>query len=107
MVNWSKYFPLQEEIDDYFNRVARDFGIESSIRYGTECLVTRYDEESLTWHSRLRLPNGSEETLVTNVVLSAVGGFTTPKWPNVFGPARLRRPGDAHLGVGFRSRARR
>ncbi|MCA1444360.1 NAD(P)/FAD-dependent oxidoreductase [Ensifer sp. IC4062] len=83
--DWSKFFPLQKEIDDYFNRVARDFGIENSIRYGTECLVTRYDEESLTWHSRLRLPNGSEETLVTNVVLSAVGGFTTPKWPNVSG----------------------
>ncbi|AAB91699.1 probable FAD-binding monoxygenase of 75.1 kDa (plasmid) [Sinorhizobium fredii NGR234] len=83
--NWSTFFPLQKEIDDYFNRVARDFGIESSIRYGTECLVTRYDEESLTWHSRLRLPNGTEETLVTNVVLSAVGGFTTPKWPNLSG----------------------
>ncbi|MCA1371612.1 NAD(P)/FAD-dependent oxidoreductase [Bradyrhizobium sp. BRP14] len=83
--DWSKFFPLQKEIDDYFNRVARDFGIDSSIRYGTECLVTRYDEETLTWHSRLRLPNGAEETVVTNVVLSAVGGFTTPKWPNVSG----------------------
>ncbi|MDK1494448.1 FAD-dependent oxidoreductase [Sinorhizobium sp. 7-81] len=83
--DWSKFFPLQKEIDDYFNRVARDFEIESFIRYGTECLVTRYDEESRTWHSRLCLPNGTEETLVTNVVISAVGGFTTPKWPIISG----------------------
>ncbi|WEJ08700.1 flavin-containing monooxygenase [Sinorhizobium prairiense] len=83
--NWSKFFPLQQEIDDYFNRVAGEFGIESSIRYCTECLVSRYDEESRTWHSRLRLPDGTEETLVTNVVISAVGGFTTPKWPNISG----------------------
>ncbi|AYG63984.1 MULTISPECIES: flavin-containing monooxygenase [Rhizobium] len=83
--DWSKFFPLQREIDDYLNRVACEFGIESSIRYGTECLHTRYDEESRTWHSRLRLPDGTEETLVTNVVISAVGGFTTPKWPNISG----------------------
>ncbi|TCN27568.1 flavin-containing monooxygenase [Sinorhizobium americanum] len=83
--NWSKFFPLQREIDDYFNRVAREFGIESSIRYCTECIVSRYDEESRSWHSRLRLPDGTQETLVTNVVISAVGGFTTPKWSNIPG----------------------
>ncbi|WFU13112.1 NAD(P)-binding domain-containing protein (plasmid) [Rhizobium sp. CB3090] len=83
--DWRKFFPLQQEIDEYLSRVAREFGIESSIRYDTECLSTRYDEESRTWHSRLRLPDGREETLVTDVVISAVGGFTTPKWPNIPG----------------------
>ncbi|AIC29866.1 FAD dependent pyridine nucleotide-disulfide oxidoreductase protein (plasmid) [Rhizobium etli bv. mimosae str. IE4771] len=83
--DWSKFFPLQEEINDYFDRVAREFGIESFIRYGTECLLTRYDEDTRTWHSRLRRPDGTEETLVTNVVISAVGGFTTPKWPSIPG----------------------
>ena len=35
--------------------------------------------------SRLRLPDGSEETLVTDVVITAVGAFTTPKWPPIAG----------------------
>ncbi|NKJ94737.1 SidA/IucD/PvdA family monooxygenase [Rhizobium leguminosarum bv. viciae] len=83
--NWTKFFPLQDELDGYFNRVAREFGVEESIRYGTECLVTRYDEESKTWKSRVRYPDGSEETIETNIVISAVGGFTTPKWPNIPG----------------------
>lgn len=83
--NWTKFFPLQDELDGYFNRVAREFGIEDTIRYSTECLVTRYDEASKSWRSRVRLPDGTEETIETNVVISAVGGFTTPKWPNIPG----------------------
>ncbi len=83
--DWTKYFPMQGELDAYFNRVAREFGVEESIRYSTECLETRYDEQNHRWISRLRLPDGSEEVLVTNVVISCVGAFTTPKWPNVPG----------------------
>ena len=83
--NWTKYFPMQRELDDYFSRVARDFSIEDSIRYRTECVETRYDEERHVWTSRLRHADGKEETLVTNVVISCVGGFTTPKWPKVQG----------------------
>lgn len=83
--DWSKFFPLQEEIDNYFNRVAREFGVEDSVRYRTECIEARYNEETSTWRSRLRLPDGQEEILVSNVVISAVGVFTTPKWPNIPG----------------------
>jgi 4-hydroxyacetophenone monooxygenase len=83
--DWSMYFPLQKEVEGYFRRVAKQSGIEESVRFGTECLWTRYDESSHTWHSRLRLPDGSEETLVTNVVISAVGAFATPKFPPIPG----------------------
>jgi 4-hydroxyacetophenone monooxygenase len=83
--DWSMYFPLQEEVEGYFNRVARQTGVEELVRFGTECVSTRYDEASHTWHSRLRLPDGSDEVLVTNVVISAVGAFTTPKFPPIPG----------------------
>lgn len=83
--DWSKYFPLQEEVEGYFRGVARKTGVEEEVRFGTECLTTCYDEDTHTWRSRLRLPDGSEEVLVTNVVISAVGAFTTPKWPDIPG----------------------
>jgi len=83
--DWSMYFPLQGEVEGYFRGVAKQFGIEEEVRFGTECLSTRYDEASRTWQSRLALPDGSQETLVTNVVISCVGGFTTPKYPDIPG----------------------
>src|SRR5207244_3667697 len=53
--DWSMYFPPQGEVEGYFRGVAKESGIEAEIRFGTECLSTRYDEASHTWHSRLRL----------------------------------------------------
>ncbi|ARO32529.1 hypothetical protein NXC14_PA00255 (plasmid) [Rhizobium sp. NXC14] len=65
--DWSKFFPLEEEINDYFDRVAREFDIESFIRYGNECLLTPYDEDTRTWHSRLRRSDGNDRgRIVTN-----------------------------------------
>ncbi|TDO51587.1 4-hydroxyacetophenone monooxygenase [Kribbella sp. VKM Ac-2527] len=83
--DWTMFFPLQTEVESYFQRVAKEAGIEDRVEFGTECLTTRYDEETYTWHSLLRRSDGSEETLVTNAVISAVGGFTTPKWPDIPG----------------------
>ncbi len=90
--DWSKYFPHQEEIQDYFHGVAKEHGIAGRIRYGTECLTTRFDADSHTWESRLRLPDGSEEVLVTDVVISAVGTFTTAKWPSIPGLRSFNGP---------------
>ncbi|MCA4135384.1 NAD(P)/FAD-dependent oxidoreductase [Arthrobacter sp. M4] len=83
--NWATYFPLQEEIQGYFHRVAEESGVADRVRFGTECLTSRYDEESHTWHSLLRNPDGTEETLVSNVVITGVGTFTTPKLPAIPG----------------------
>lgn len=90
--DWSMYFPLQDEIQGYFSRVAKESGVRDEVRFGTECLSTRFEEETHAWSSRLRLPDGTEETLVTNVVISAVGTFTTPKWPRIPGLKKFDGP---------------
>ena len=90
--DWTRYFPSQEQVEGYFQRVAKDFGVADKVRYGTECVLTRYDESTRAWRSRLRLPDGSEEELVTNVVISAVGGFTTPSWPSIPGLREFAGP---------------
>ncbi len=83
--DWSMYFPLQEEIQGYFQRVAEESGVAERVRFGTECLSSRYDEETHTWHSTLRNPDGTEETLISNILITAVGTFTTPKRPAIPG----------------------
>ncbi|QSE86094.1 flavin-containing monooxygenase [Rhodococcus koreensis] len=83
--DWTHYYPLQDEVEGYFRGVAKDSGVQEQVRYGTECLESVYDEESHQWRSRLRLPDGTEEVFVSDVVVSAVGCFTTPKFPQVQG----------------------
>lgn len=83
--DWSRYFPPQNEIDSYFRGVAQKHGVYDEIRFGTEVLSAEYDENDKVWVSRLRNPDGSEETLRTNVLISAVGLFAEPSVPNVPG----------------------
>ncbi len=83
--DWSMYFPLQGEINQYFSDVARESGVQDEIRFNTECLSATYDEAAHVWRTVLRLPDGREEALVANVVISAVGTFTKAKWPNIPG----------------------
>src|SRR5947209_744415 len=90
--DWERYFPSQEQVEAYFQRVAKESGVEEKVRFGTECLSTRYDEDAHKWRSRLRLPDGTEEELVTDVVISAVGAFTTPKWPSIPGLRDFQGP---------------
>lgn len=83
--DWNHYYPLQGEVETYFRGVAEDSGIHERVRWGTECLESVYDERAHQWRSRIRLPDGTEETFVSEIVVSAVGGFTTPKFPPIPG----------------------
>ncbi len=83
--DWSSFFPLQGEVENYFQSVAKETGVEDGIQFNTECITTSYDEATHRWHSLLRHSDGRQETLITNAVISAVGAFTTPKWPDISG----------------------
>lgn len=83
--DWSRFFPLQEEVDEYFRKVSMDHGVHAEVRFNTECLLAEFDEASSTWRSRLRLPDGSEEIIETAAVISAVGTFAKAKWPDIPG----------------------
>ncbi|MCZ4586168.1 NAD(P)/FAD-dependent oxidoreductase [Rhodococcus opacus] len=83
--DWSRYFPPQAEIDEYFRGAARRNGIYDEIRFGTEVLASEYDECEHIWVSRLRNPDGTEEIIRTNVLISAVGLFAEPIVPDIAG----------------------
>ena len=105
--DWSKFFPLQDEVEGYFRRVARELGVEAEVRFGTECLVTRYDEES----RHVALPPSASR----RVGGDAGDGRRHHRRRRLHhaqvaahpGPARLRRPGPPHLAVGPLGGARR
>ncbi|MFE4500957.1 flavin-containing monooxygenase [Rhodococcus sp. NPDC056743] len=83
--DWKHYFGKKPEIENYFRSVADSFGIYEHIRFRSHVSATRYDESAQRWCTDLEFADGSTDRLESNVVISAVGAFGTPKWPAIDG----------------------
>ncbi|MDV6245222.1 NAD(P)/FAD-dependent oxidoreductase [Rhodococcus opacus] len=88
--DWNTHFELRNELQEYFGRVLKDVGGNERVRYSTEVLAATYDETSRAWSVDVRNPDGSIETLRSNVVISAVGVLNRPVTPNLPGMDTFR-----------------
>jgi 4-hydroxyacetophenone monooxygenase len=84
-IDWPKFFSPQQVLLDYFRAVADDYGLREHTRFGTEVLSMAFDDARAVWSLRLRTPDGREETLETNAVVSAVGQLNRPNIPKIRG----------------------
>jgi 4-hydroxyacetophenone monooxygenase len=75
---WSEFFARQPELQRYFDRCVRDYGIGGHIRFDTEVTGARWDDDSARWSVDLRHQAGTTETIKANVVISAVGQLNRP-----------------------------
>ncbi len=83
-------------LHEYFRDCARDFGVHDHIRFRTEVRSATWDDATATWSVVVRDPDGHDETLVANAVVSAVGQLNRPHFPEI--------PGlDSFAGVSFHS----
>ena len=83
--DWSKYFALRDELYSYLEHVADEFSLRDHIRFDTEVLSARYEEDSQRWAVDVKAADGSHQTLHANVVISATGIFNPPKLPAIKG----------------------
>lgn len=83
--NWTKYFAGRDELCAYFNEIADSFGLREHIRFHTEVVSARYDEAAQQWETTLRRRDGHVETIRSRILVSAVGAFNKPKYPNIPG----------------------
>jgi 4-hydroxyacetophenone monooxygenase len=83
--DWPHYFATSDEVQEYFSKVAEEFGVRQRVRFETEVLSAVYDESTQLWTTTVRLPDGSQDRLISNIVISAVGAFGRPKWPDIPG----------------------
>lgn len=83
--DWSEYFALRDELHAYLESVADTFDLRRDIRFGHEVRAARFDDEQATWQVTVQTPGGREEILEANVLISAVGIFNPPKWPDIPG----------------------
>jgi 4-hydroxyacetophenone monooxygenase len=83
--DWPEFFSQRDELRDYFERCARDYGTRAKIRFRTEVTSVRFDETAARWTVTTRAADGREERLVANAVISAVGQLNRPKRPDLKG----------------------
>ena len=82
---WRHYFATQGELLDYARSVATQFDLRRSIRLSTMVTSADWDEDSATWRVGVRGPDGQEEMLVSNAVISAAGLFNSVNMPDIPG----------------------
>ena len=83
--DWTRFYPLQEEIREYLRRCARDFGVMPHIRLGHEVEQATWDEEAKRW--RLETSRGR---LTADVLVGGMGGLHVPSIPELPGLERFQ-----------------
>lgn len=104
--DWSHVFSPGPEICGYLQGVARTFGVDKYVQYGSE--VTRLDFDDGRW--RITMADGRQEA--ADVVIAATGVLHHPSYPAIEGIDRFAGPcfhsarwdhsvplGDARVGV--------
>jgi 4-hydroxyacetophenone monooxygenase len=89
--DWTTYFSLRDEIHEYFERVAVEFGVRDRTRFGTTVNRAVWHEDRSVWTLDVSTPSGSQ-TIEANLLISAVGAFNTPRIPAVQGVGTFLGP---------------
>jgi 4-hydroxyacetophenone monooxygenase len=91
-VDWPDHFSPQPLLLDYFRSFADDNGLLDLIRFSTEVTAVELDESTMTWRLELVGPDGVEDTLDVQAVVSAVGQLNRPNMPDIPGIDQFAGP---------------
>jgi cation diffusion facilitator CzcD-associated flavoprotein CzcO len=80
---WSQRYSPQSDIHDYMKSVAKKYGIDEHIRFGTEVTTADFDDKTGRWTVR----TAQGETFEFDVLISAVGQLSRPALPRIPGMA--------------------
>ena len=92
--DWSRHLPPGPEIQNYFERVTKKYGVDKLIRFNTE--ITRANFKNGRW--QLTLAGG--ETDHADVIIAATGVLHMPSLPEHQGHGRLSRRHVSHRPLG-------
>lgn len=90
--DWPEHFSAQGALLDYLRTFAKEQGIEEHVRFGTEVLSAEFSDTGNMWTLRVRTPDGAEEAVAANAIISAVGQLNRPNYPNIPGREEFGGP---------------
>lgn len=82
---WSEYYASGQETRDYLEHIVDKYGVRDTFQLNREVVAARWDERRSLWQVTIRNRDGSEYEVEANVVVSASGLFSTPKFPDIAG----------------------
>ncbi len=82
---WKSYFATRDELKEYVDYVVDEYGIRDKIELSTKLLSAHWDNATKEWVLEIEGPDGSTETHLSNVVITACGLFSTPHLPDIPG----------------------
>ncbi|MCW2879497.1 MAG: hypothetical protein JWQ95_3597 [Sphaerisporangium sp.] len=82
---WPEYFASQVEVKRYLEYIAKKYGVYDKIQFNVEVTKALFDEDDRTWKVEATGADGGSQALEANVVISAAGMFSTPKFPDITG----------------------
>ena len=94
--DWPLHFSTQDVLLDYFRRCADAFDLRAHIRFETAVRSAMWSESDRRWTLRVQHPDGREESVAANAVISAVGQLNRPLFPHIKGR-------DSFAGPSFHS----
>lgn len=83
--DWPQDFSPRDAIYQYFSDVATDLDLRRHVRFGTEVTAAEFDDRTQTWAVTVRTPEGREERVRANAVITAMGQLNRPKLPDIPG----------------------
>ncbi len=83
--HWTQYFSEQPELQRYFEGVVENHDLARDFRFNTTVVSATFDEATSLWTVLVENADGSQEELVVNSVISAVGQLNRPVLPNIPG----------------------
>lgn len=85
--DWTRTYPLQEEIKDYLRRCAEKFGLMPHIRFGHEVERAHWDDDAGRWEI-----DTSSGKITARVLVGGVGGLSEPRLPDIPGRESFEGP---------------
>ena len=90
--DWPYHHSPQEVLLAYFRDCADEFGIRGDVRFNTEVLSAAFDDDRCLWTVTVRGPDGAEEAIEAEAVISAVGQLNRPRLPDLEGLGSFAGP---------------
>ncbi len=82
---WSRYFSLRDEIQNYLTDSADTFGVRPHVQFETEVVAAHWQADTQDWLLTLRDTAGRTHHTSAPVVVSALGILNVPRWPDIPG----------------------
>jgi 4-hydroxyacetophenone monooxygenase len=83
--DWSRYFAKRGELYSYLRSLADEYELEPKIRFGLEVIEASWNEQQQRWSVVARDGDGNAHSLSANVLITGVGYFNRPAYPNIKG----------------------